>query len=345
MTKPRPPYLLRETTRHGKIVWYFRVGSGRRTRIKGEYGSPEFQDSYRQALSAIPEVQESRKASGSFAWAVDLYMQSQAWAALSVATRRQRGNILKHAVKAAEDNTLKGVTKKEIMKAVDRRAATPAAGRHFVETMRSLFKWAIEAELATVDPTEGIVTTKPKSDGFPVWEPEDIAAFQSRWPRGSRERVAFDVLLYTGLRRGDAVRLGRPHVREGVARITTEKTAERVAIKIEPELAATIEAGPIGEMTFIASEERKPLTKESFGNWFRDACRAAGVRKSAHGLRKTAATRDAESGYSEAELEAKYGWRGGRMASHYTRSANRERLSIQASERVTKLRAKGAGNA
>jgi integrase len=32
------------------------------------------------------------------------------------------------------------------------------------------------------------------------------------------------VLLYTGLRRGDAVRLGRQHIRHGVATLRTEKT-------------------------------------------------------------------------------------------------------------------------
>jgi len=64
------------------------------------------------------------------------------------------------------------------------------------------------------------------------------------------------------------------------------------------------------------------------------ACHAAGVRKSAHGLRKAAATHDAQIGFSESELEAKYGWRGGRMASHYTRAMNRERLAINAAERT-----------
>ena len=33
-----------------------------------------------------------------------------------------------------------------------------------------------------------------------------------------------DVLLFTGLRRGDAVILGRQHVRDGVATLRTEKS-------------------------------------------------------------------------------------------------------------------------
>ena len=45
-----------------------------------------------------------------------------------------------------------------------------------------------------------------------------------RWPIGTRQRVWLDVLIYTGLRRGDAVRFGRQHVRDGIATIKTEKT-------------------------------------------------------------------------------------------------------------------------
>ena len=80
-------------------------------------------------------------------------------------------------------------------------------------------------------------------------------------------------------------------------------------------------------LTFIAGENGRPLTKESFGNLFRKACQAAGVPGSAHGLRKIAATRAANAGATVAELEAIFGWSGGRMASLYTRAADRRRLA------------------
>jgi integrase len=88
-------------------------------------------------------------------------------------------------------------------------------------------------------------------------------------------------------------------------------------------------AGACGDLTFIAGERGQPLTKESFGNLFRDACRQAGVPGSAHGVRKIAATRAANSGATVAQLEAIFGWSGGRMASLYTRAADRKRLAIE----------------
>lgn len=149
-----------------------------------------------------------------------------------------------------------------------------------------------------------------------------------------RPWLAFDLLLYTGLRRGDAVRLGRPHVKNGIASIRTEKTGEVVTIPILPPLQASIDAGPIGELTFICGERRRPMKKESFGNWFREACKNAGVPGSAHGLREAGATRAADNGATEAQLEAIFGWRGGGMAALYNRKANRAKLARDAAEKL-----------
>ena len=55
---------------------------------------------------------------------------------------------------------------------------------------------------------------------------------------------------------------------------------------------------------------------------------------SPHGLRKTAATTAANNGATEAELEALFGWRGGDMASLYTRTANRARLARGAAAKL-----------
>ena len=103
---------------------------------------------------------------------------------------------------------------------------------------------------------------------------------------------------------------------------------------ILPILQATLNAGPCGDLTFIVGANGKPLTKESFGNEFKAACKEAGVPGSAHGVRKIAATRAADAGATEAELMAIFGWTDPKMASHYTRTANRKRLAAQA---MTKL--------
>lgn len=337
MSRPRPQYLQSERTRHGKRVWYVRIGAGPRIRIKGEYGTPEFIEAYHAALVGERPRPKAPAARGTLDWLWMLYRQSSAWTDLSMATRRQRENIMKHVLKSAGHHPLSRIDRAAIVAGRDRRAATPAQAKNFISTLRGLFGWALEAGLVGSDPTAGVKRPKRKrSEGFPVWGEDDIARFQKRWPRGTRERVMFDLFLYTGLRRGDAAQVGKQHVKDGAISIDTEKTGMRVTIPIQPELQKTLDAGPTGPLAFIAAPNGQSLTKEYLGNLFREACRAAGVRKSAHGLRKAAATNAANRGATVAELEALFGWAGGQMAALYTRSANREALSKGAAAKMTR---------
>jgi integrase len=329
MPRPRPPHLHRERTRHGRTAWYVRIGHGSRIRLRAEYGTPEFEAEYRAALEGGPPASRERAATmGSLTWLVERYRETIAWTGLSFATRRQRENIMAGVLAQAGHEPAAAIKRAHIVAGRDLRGETPTQARHFLDAMRGLFRWALDAGHVKADPTVGVVNpAQPKRGGFPVWTEDDVARYETRWPVGTKERVWLDVLLYTGLRRGDAVQLGRQHVRDGIATLRTEKTGITVTIPILPALAATLAAGPCGELAFICGETGKPLTKESFGNMFRDACRTAGVSKSAHGVRKIGATRAAENGATVAELEAIFGWSGGGMASLYTRAADRARLA------------------
>ena len=107
--------------------------------------------------------------------------------------------------------------------------------------MRGLFRWAHRG-----GPSQGRSDrwreqpARKSTDGFIPWTEETWRAYEARWPIGTRQRVWLDVLAYTGLRRGDAVRLGRQHVRDGVATIKTEKSGftVEVALPILPVLQA-----------------------------------------------------------------------------------------------------------
>ena len=118
-----------------------------------------------------------------------------------------------------------------------------------------------------------------------------------------------------------------------VAQFKTEKSGELVTVTLPilPALQRTLAAGPTGDLTWICGARGRPFTKESFGNNFSEAARQAGIKKSAHGVRKIAATIAAENGATEKELDALFGWvDGGRTSAIYTRDANRARLAMQA---------------
>lgn len=333
MPRPRPPHLHRETTRHGSAVWYVRVGKGPRIRLRAEFGSPDFDAEYRAAILGEAPAAKTEAPSGTLAWLIARYRDVEAWSSLSSATRLQREQIFRQVIASAGREQFSRITSDVIAAGRDRRAKTPFAARHFLEAMRGLFKWAHSAKLVKIDPTVGV--SKPpqkRGEGFPPWTEEHVAAYERRWPVGTRQRVWLDVLLYTGLRRGDAVRFGRQHVRKGLGSIKTEKSGftVMVTLPILPVLAHTLDAGPCGDLTFIAGANGKPFTKGSFGNLFREACREAGVPGSAHGVRKIAATTAANNGATVSQLKALFGWTSDAMPALYTQSADRERLGREA---------------
>ena len=315
------------------MIWYVRLGHGPRIRIRAAYGTPEFDTEYQAALAGETKPKAGKASAASLRWLADQYRQTQAWSRLSFGTRRARENILRNALETAGGEPYREITRKTILAGIDRRKETPFAATNFLKTMRGLFQWAESASHVDIDPTAGIKASNPKTDGFEPWTEEDIARAEAAWPIGTRKRLALDLVLYTGLRRGDLVKLGKQHRRDGCFEIKTEKTGEWVTVPVLPPLAASIDATPTGDLAYLASETTgRPLAKESFGNMFSEWCREIGIDKTLHGIRKAAATRMAEAGATEAELEAVFGWRGGAMASLYTRSANRKRLAKRAAK-------------
>jgi integrase len=252
-----------------------------------------------------------------------------------MATRRQRENIMRQVLANAGSQPVSAITSGAIREGVDRRAKTPFQAKNFVQTMRQLFEWLKQNEIVSINPCDGVKVKKPKTRGFPEWTCEEVLRYEEKWPIGTRERVMLDVYIYTGLRRGDAAVVGKQHVRNGVISLQTEKTGEWVHIPLLNALKRTLDAGPTGDLSFIATTMGHPYKKEALGNKFKEACVAAGVLdKSAHGLRKAAATRAAENGATAHELMAIFGWVDIKEAEIYTRAANRKRLAAQAMRKL-----------
>ena len=215
-----------------------------RTRIRAPFGTPEFDAEYQAALASNPRPAKTSFDAGSLAWLIERYRETTSWTDLSLATRRNRENHFKRAIEKAGHQPVRAITSAVITKGRDSRSATPAQARNFLDALRGLFKWAKEAKHVTVDPTVDVKNAKRrKGPGFPVWTEEDAAAYDKRWSIGTKERVWRDVLFYIGLRRGDAVTLGRQHVRDGWITLRTEKSQEKmiVSIPILPVLQQTLD--------------------------------------------------------------------------------------------------------
>jgi integrase len=295
MPRPRKPYVQREKNRHGTTVWYFRRGDGPRIRLPGIYESGEWLAAYEAALGggAKPPAPTN---SGTFKWLVERYKDSAKFAGLAKETQVFRTGILDRVVATAGDLKLGQITRKMIAEGRDRRAATPFAAINYLKVLSQLFAWAVDAGLMTENPAKGIDRPSPATDGHHVWTIAEVRRYQATHPTGTRARLAMDLLLYTGLRRGDVVMLGRQHVRNGVIRYRATKNGVEIVLPVLPQLQQSIDASKTGDLSFLATERGTPWKKTSFGTWFADQCKAAGVPGRAHGLRKAGATIAAENG-------------------------------------------------
>lgn len=344
MPRPRKPYIQKEVTRHGRTVWYFRRGKERRIRLPGAFGSPEFNAAYDAALAGRPIEAKATAPKSSLRWLVDQYLESGRFSKLSPETQEMRKRVLLSICKTGGDLAFRAITPDDIQRGKMRREATPGAAVNYVKIMRALFEFAKDSTWVTENPAADIKAKAPETDGHHTWTLEEVEQYQAKHPVGTQARLALDLMLYTGFRRHDAVKLGKQHIREGLITFRTNKKGVTVQIPLLPPLAKSIEATETGDLAFLCTSRKQPWAKESFGAWFAEQCIAAGVPGRAHGLRKAGATFAAENGANEFQLAAMYGWSDTRMALVYIKKANKKRLAEQAANALYPHLESGAGN-
>jgi len=103
---------------------------------------------------------------------------------------------------------------------------------------------------ATKDPARDVsrlCSTNP--DGIRAWSEDEATRYEARHPIGTKARLAFDLLLYTGVRRSDVVKLGPQMERDGKLLFSETKGSSRITktheLPILPPLRQSIDATPM----------------------------------------------------------------------------------------------------
>ena len=335
--------------RHGNRRVYFRR-DGAKIRLRapmlderGAY-TAEFMKEYTAAYNGDLKPQERptlpRVEEGTFEWLCQRYFASPKFQNFEEATQRDKRNVLNRFCEVAGNLPYRLYRREDVERSQQKRAHTPGAADKLVVYLRALFNWAIEMKLADQNPTQGVQKINTGSQGHRTWMPEDIRMFEEYWPVGSKPRLAFALLRYTGVRRSDVVRLGKRTESEGWLSFTEQKGRKKnpktTTIPIHSELRAILDASKLGDLTYLVTDRGIPYTGNGFGNEFRSWCHEAGLQNCPiHGLRKAAATALAESGASTLELQAIFGWNKPEMAETYTRKADKKRLAHNAFQRLS----------
>lgn len=338
----KPAYVSAYRDRHGVLRWRYRRTGKRQSQTKELFGSEEWWIWYSAADNAKPvEIGSSRTIPGSFNAVAVAYYASADFKRLAPITQQTYRNIIDRFRTTAGDLPANKITPENVRKWRDNRADTPAAANTFLKVLRAVVRFAVERSLIATNPTLGVAPVKNKTAGHHTWTEAEIETFERKWPLGTRERLALDLLLYTAQRSGDVRQMGPQHVLDGYVVVRQEKTGQPLQIPIHHALAASIAAYSSGHLVFLATQHGDPYTARGFGNWFTDAAKASGLPagRTAHGLRKAAARRLAEAGCTTHQIAAITGHQTLKEVERYTRAAAQKTLAASAMDKVNPAKA------
>jgi integrase len=343
VVRRRYRYVVQDYDRHGNVRVYLRLPGRPKLRLREEPGTAEFDEEYRRAIGGKIKAAPTRLRApnrGTLRALCIAYYTSAGYKRMEPRSRHVRRLILDKLCEQHGEKPAELMWARHVRQIRDTRAETPEAANSMVKAIRAVYRHGMLAELVKHNPAREVEYLRSGSEGFHSWTPGEVEQFEARHPIGTKARLALTLLLYTGQRRSDVVRLGPQHLRGGCLTFTQYKNRNRkpvtLSLPIVPELRRVIDATLSADLAFLVTERGTPYTAESFGNAFRAWCRQAGLPHcSAHGLRKAAASRLAELGASVHEIAAVTGHRSLKEVQRYTMGAEQKRLAASALARFS----------
>lgn len=332
------PGVTRVVDRHGKVRWRFRRKGRADLYLPGPYASAEFRAAFEAAIAGTEKPAPRTAATyGTIAWLIEQYLRSPKHLNLSDIRRKTIRRELDWLRKEAGQYPMARIATRHV-EALMARKSGPTAANSVKKNVSMLFNFAIKHELADQkhNPARLADRRKQNPDGYHTWTEAEIGQFLAFHKPGSKPRLAALLMMNTGASRQDVIRLGWQNIEGERIRYRRHKTDIGGDYPVMPELAEELRQVPADRMLFITHSEGRPYKPESFGNWFKDQCKAAGLPHcSAHGLRKGQATRIADEGGSELEVMSFLAHKTPKEGATYTKKADRGRLTDAALSRVS----------
>jgi integrase len=264
-------------------------------RLRGEPGSPEFHQSYNEAV-------ESRRTpdTGRFKSLVTLYKASNDYKKLADSTRDNWAPWLDRISDYFGELRVAQFDRPEKIRPVIRRwrnqwADKPRTADFGMQVLSRVCSHAVDplGKLAS-NPCEGIKQLYSNDRSEIIWTDSDIAMIQKTC--SAEITNAVDLAAHTGLRLSDLLRLSWSHVGDDAIVFATGKSRGRreAIIPLYGELRKLLKRIPKHSTTILTNSRRRPWTADGFGSSFNTAKHDAGIADKDlhfHDLRGTAATK------------------------------------------------------
>jgi integrase len=328
MPRKLPPHVERNSVK-GHAYLSFRIGKGPRIRLPDDPTSEPFRDAYAKAMAsygAAPVTTVKKDAAGTLGALIESYLRGGAYTGLAEMSKPGYMSRLNAMREEHGHRSVVGLTKERIKKAfLESLTDRPAAQLDTLKKLRILIKHAIDENLLQHDPSVGI--KRPKQKEVRAWTDAEMAAFERRWPVGTKQRTAYALMLSAGTARVDVHRITWKQIDIDSVGYTRHKSGVAVDIGITADLRKALDAAPREHLTVINTAFGKPFTIDGFSGFMRDAIKAAGLPLDCkpHGLRKTLGRLLADAGATAHDIMAALGHTTLAQAEKYTREADRRR--------------------
>jgi integrase len=326
MTRIKLQYVHEYRDRHGKVRRYVRRPGSRRVALPGLPGSPEFMQAYQDAISG-PVVRLREPKAGTLAALAAEFFNSTEFANLKSSSQATYRLTLSPILERDGHRLVRDMPPDKARKIIQEIGAKrPAMANLTRAVLRRMFSFAVTIGQRRDNPFNAV--PKYKIGTHHTWTDEQLGAYEKRWPLGTRQRLVFDVLLYSAQRVGDVVRIQRSDIRNGVMTVVQQKTDAEVFVPLHPALARSIKAGPSKGVYLIGDKNGRPITRRTLSVLISVAAKAAIPAECvAHGLRKAALRRLAEHGATSKEMQAVSGHKTLAEIERYTQQADQRRLA------------------
>lgn len=330
----RLPFVHEYYDRHGKVRRYFRKRGTKQVALPGRPGSPEFLKAYQAIVSGEtpPPVQRGAAKPGTFAALVRSYYAAADFTNLKPRSKSLYKIILEPMIREHGHRLAGDLTRAKARELISKIATERGPGRANVtiSVLKKLMNFAIDAGLRTDNPFKGI--KEYKGGSHHTWTEAELTIFEARWPVGTRERLVYDLLLYTGQRIGDVCRMTRANIVNGRVVLTQEKNGSKISIPIHPNLERSLSAAPANGLAIVAQRNGRPVERKTIREVLGRAVAAAGLPEHCvpHGLRKALLRRLTERGATTKQIMSVSGHKTLAMVELYTAEADQSVLSDSA---------------
>jgi enterobacteria phage integrase len=312
----------------GTVRRYFRKRGCKPVVLPGVPGSREFMEAYEAAIGTPLERPARHGGPGSVAALIVDYLRGPAFANLKPPSQKSYRIVLDRFGTKHGHRLVRDMPRSKVAAYVHEIGAErPGMANLTKAVLHQLLAHAVRLGYRNDNPVTEI--GRYKLGTHHTWTNAQLAAFEARWPLGTRERLAYALLLYTGQRGGDVVRMRRQDIAGGCIAVVQEKTGTALSLPIHPTLAQAMKAGPNKGMHLIGDPNGQPMKRKSLTDMMRRAVKAAGLPPEcvAHGLRKAMTRRLADAGASTKQIASISGHKSLKEITRYTEAADQKPLS------------------